>query len=304
MKKKKFLDGNGIYVIWFTFYVLLTYFAVSIFVVHIGFAAIITAAIYTVTLSLAFTPTGEKLFKLLNGVRPLYTKREKAKIMPIADDIQCDINSKTRNRFPKIEINISDSLIPNAFAIGENTIVVTKGLIESMTETQIKGILAHEYGHLIHGDTKAVVFTFIGNGVLNITAVVVQKLLRCIISVLDSVSRASGMMGTVITGIFSGTFRIVLFIFEALLFIVQFGGELILKAKYRRNELCADSFAFRMNYGEELVEALYDIELMSSGQTLTIMEQLRASHPHIAKRIGYLEHLIDNNAKQVIGQPR
>ena len=71
-----------------------------------------------------------------------------------------------------IELCISDLLIPNAFSMGERTIVVTKGRMESMTEEQSKGILVHECGHIIHGDTKTVVYTFIGNGILNITMVI------------------------------------------------------------------------------------------------------------------------------------
>ena len=40
-----------------------------------------------------------------------------------------------------IELCISDLLIPNAFSMGERTIVVTKGRMESMTEEQINSKL-------------------------------------------------------------------------------------------------------------------------------------------------------------------
>lgn len=285
--KESIWDGNSIYILWFSFYFMLTAYVISLFTFNMLKAIAITFTIYLILLSLAFTPAGEKLFKMLNGVRPLYTNREKEKILPIFHDVHSDIT--TRMQFPQtdIELCISDSLIPNAFAMGERTIVVTKGLMESMTEEQIKGILVHEYGHIFHGDTRAVVFTFIGNGILNITMVIVRKVLRMLIKVMDSF--CVGWLGTTVFGILGATLRMTLFIIEIIVYIVQEGGEIILMAKSRWNESCADYFAYYMNYGEELVSALYDFELMSNGRTLTIEEQLKASPPHTARRIGCLE---------------
>ncbi len=286
-KKKNIWDGNTIYVLWFIFYFLLTSYIISLFTLNILKALFITLAIYIILISLAFTPAGEKLFKLLNGVRPLYTNHEKEKILPIFHEVHKDLMKK--RKFPRtdIELCICDSLAPNAYAMGERTIVVTKGLMESMTEEQIKGILVHEYGHILHGDTKAVVYTFIGNGILNITMVIVRKVLQILIKAMDTF--CIGLIGTTLFGILGASLRITMFIIEVMAFIVQEGGEIILMAKRRRNELCADYYAFRMNYGEELISALYDFELMSNGRTLTIQEQLKATHPHTARRIGYLE---------------
>lgn len=286
-KKKNIWDGNTIYILWFIFYFMLTAYILSLFTFNIITSTLITLGIYAVLIPLAFTPPGEKLFKLLNGVRPLYTNHEKEKILPIFHAVHKDVTKKKKTMRKDIELCISDSLIPNAFAMGERTIVVTKGLMESMTEEQIKGILVHEYGHIIHGDTKAVVYTFIGNGILNITMVIVRKVMQVVVKVMDSF--CIGMIGTAFFGILGASLRITLFIIEAMAFVVQEAGEIILMAKSRRNELCADYFAFRMNYGEELISALYDFELMSNGRTLTIQEQLKATHPHTARRIWCLE---------------
>lgn len=286
--KKNILDGNSIYILWFTFYYILTLRGILFITIDIMYAIVLTTFIYVITISFAFSPAGEKLFKLLNGVRPLYTNKEKEKILPIAREIYLEITKKFPSQKRKIEICISDSLLPNAFAMGEKTIVVTKGLLESMTDEQIKGILAHELGHINHGDTEAVVFTFIGNGILNITEVCVHKFLTFFIKIFDAMS--IGMIGTIVCGIFGTACRIVLFLFESAVFLLQEGGEIILMAKRRRDEMYADYYAYKTNYGEELVSALYELELMTSGKTLTIMEMLKSSHPHTAKRIGNLEN--------------
>ena len=43
----------------------------------------------------------------------------------------------------------------NAFAIGRNTIAVTMGAIETFSSDELKGIIAHEFGHLSNGDTNS-----------------------------------------------------------------------------------------------------------------------------------------------------
>ena len=46
----------------------------------------------------------------------------------------------------------------NAFAAGpdptRSVIGVTRGLIESLTRDELQGVIAHEYSHIFHGDTR------------------------------------------------------------------------------------------------------------------------------------------------------
>lgn len=99
-KKKNIWDGNTIYVLWFIFYFLLTSYIISLFTLNILKALFITLAIYIILISLAFTTAGEKLFKLLNGVRPLYTNHEKEKILPIFHEVHKDLMKKENFREP------------------------------------------------------------------------------------------------------------------------------------------------------------------------------------------------------------
>lgn len=49
------------------------------------------------------------------------------------------------------------SVSPNAFATGRNpkhaAIVVTQGLVQTLNREELKGVLAHEMGHVLHRDT-------------------------------------------------------------------------------------------------------------------------------------------------------
>ena len=45
-------------------------------------------------------------------------------------------------------------MIVNAFALGRNTIVVTRGIMSALSDEEIKGVLAHEFAHIVNKDTQ------------------------------------------------------------------------------------------------------------------------------------------------------
>ncbi len=57
---------------------------------------------------------------------------------------------------------MSDDENPNAYATGRKTVCITKGLL-ALDENEIKGILAHEFGHLSHKDTNVILVIAVGN---------------------------------------------------------------------------------------------------------------------------------------------
>lgn len=58
---------------------------------------------------------------------------------------------------PKPKVYIVPQEAPNAFATGRNpenaAVAVTEGLLKTLTPEELKGVLAHELGHIIHRDT-------------------------------------------------------------------------------------------------------------------------------------------------------
>jgi len=57
---------------------------------------------------------------------------------------------------PKPQIAIADSQVPNAFATGRNqsnaTVAVTRGLLNTLDQEELEGVLAHELAHIKNRD--------------------------------------------------------------------------------------------------------------------------------------------------------
>ncbi|MCF6777809.1 zinc metalloprotease HtpX [Thiotrichales bacterium 19X7-9] len=69
----------------------------------------------------------------------------------------------SRANLPMPKVYIIDSQNPNAFATGRSpnhaSVAATTGLINILTENELKGVMAHELGHVLHRDTLTMAIT-------------------------------------------------------------------------------------------------------------------------------------------------
>lgn len=82
---------------------------------------------------------------------------------------------------PRLYILETDE--PNAFAAGwnkRNTLVgVTRGLLQSLNRQEVQAVLAHEVGHIIHGDSKLTLYVgILANVILTVTNLFSQIFIR------------------------------------------------------------------------------------------------------------------------------
>ncbi len=279
IKYIKILRANYLYVIWgiINFYIafLILGANASVFFVCLLFSFI--------SLKIALSPLGEEILRIINGVRSLETRREKDYLIPLFEEIYDEVKEEYPN-LQHIEICIMDTLTVNALALGNHTIAVTRGAIETFTEDELKGIILHEFGHIIHGDTKAMLLNMIGNGIFSIGIIIVKIFLLFFdLAMLSFHKNSHGL-----TYVFIVLIR---FILSLSLLAFTFTGSVILSINSRKNEYSADSFANEIGYGEDLINALYLLQKMSLGENMKLIEKMQSSHPHIAKRIGRLEAL-------------
>ena len=267
------LKNNWLYIIWFLFYFMMSW-------IILGATAqsfIIVFISYVVSIAIALSPMGEAILRLTNGVRKIETKKEKEYLLPIYEDVYTEAMNIFPNLRTDIELCIVDVLYINAFALGRKTVALTRGAINNLSEEELKGFIAHELGHILHGDTKALLFTVVGNGIFTILTVVLQIIVNIFTS-------RRGYWTLIIR-----------LIFQLILWYLVNLGQVILSINSRKNEYRADEFAFEIGQGENLKEALYLLQNIAMSENRKLLEKLKSSHPHIAKRIGRLENLLDGD---------
>lgn len=282
----KKLAKNYVYIIW-----IVLYFTIAWYLLGADWNSfILVFFLYGISILIALSPVGEALLRFIEKVRPIRTKEEKEYLLPIFEEVYENAKEKDEKLNDNIKLYIIDNMYVNAFAIGRKTIAVTMGAIQTFTQDELKGIIAHEFGHLSNGDTKALLLSTIGNGIFTIL-IFILKIILLITDIIFSLTKIP----------FLNIFTIIAeFIFDIGVILFSYISQILLSINSRQNELWADTFAFDIGYGEELVSSLYILQKISLPQNLSILDRLRASHPNTARRIEQLENLLDTEMEEIL----
>jgi len=236
--------------------------------------------IYTISLAVALSPFGEFVFRQINNVRELYTIEEKEYLMPIFEEVYQEVEKNNPKASANIGMYICDEMTINAYAISRHTVAVTQGAVETLSKEELKGLLAHEFGHIIHGDTKMIMLITIGSGIFSI----VMLICKAVMVFLDYLAKMfdSSKTSTFALNLFKVIVNIVMIVFT---FVIQTG----LAINSRTHEFNADMFAHEIGFGSELISAFYIMQKTALRGKESIANKIKATHPHIARRIGALE---------------
>ena len=186
----------------------------------------------------------------------------------------------------KVSVRVIPEQTINAYCLGLRTIAVTQGAL-GLDRRTLQALLAHEFGHLIHGDSVffrvlmvqalgLAAWLFFWQGVL--LAVLV---LLFFLGLLCSVFRLGYVSCTLFRGLTGLVQTLGLILRHALLsatgLLICFLG--------RRSELRADAYAAHLGYAEPLCRFL---ERFSQPAPQTFMEILHGTHPDPGQRIQVL----------------
>lgn len=248
----------------------------------------------------AISPLNESIGRTSLGCRPATTE-ERRKILgawnSVINAIGQSLDDKTRKRFEKVNLFVSDENSPNAFALGRNTVCVTKGLLKLSSPGDIAGVLAHEAGHLHFGDSQRLAMTLTANHlgvasyrILNLASRIFEGLTKAVAQTGAVFARSSGgafvsIMGVLlwITAIVTNT------VLRAIAFIFKIAIDIGIHAVGRNEEFRADEFARNIGYGQQLAKFLRQIEVMDTAPQ-NIWQVLYKTHPPTAERIDRLTY--------------
>ncbi len=222
----------------------------------------------------------ECILRKCENVRRVATKTEKERLYSLFQEVYQKALSENSLIGKDVRLYIVDSMEINAFVIGRNTLAITRGALKMLNDDELKGIMAHEFGHLSNFDG---VITILINfcTIIYLCAFVITSF---ILSYLQSVLNGKwlGLIGE-LCGIINTLIKLpVIIIYHAFLLIISGGSR---KSEYR-----ADYYACKLGYQEQLKSALYKLYNMQiSDKKRTLIENLERNHPILAYRIERLE---------------
>lgn len=266
-----------------------TFFASIFFEVlyeNIIISYLLGIALYIMILFISLSPIGEGILRMQNSCKEITRKEYIARLEPIFNDVYAKAKEKNPELPNDIKFYMCEEDYPNAFATGRRTICITSGLLR-YPDKCIKAILAHEFGHLAHKDTDAILIVYIGNLLVTVLFVIYRVVANLIIGflsfVMAFVSEDLGMtIVTVLTRIFID------FLLVVAMQIWTKLGTLICLHSARKNEKLADEYAFRMGHGVALCQFL---DNAGSAKTKGLWATLNSTHPDNNARIAYLQEL-------------
>lgn len=197
------------------------------------------------------------------------------------------------------EVWIYNSPDPNAFATGPSKnnamVAVSTGLLQNLNEQEVKGVLAHEMGHVFNGDMFS---TTILAGLMNTFVYYISNFVSQMIAQ-PSQDREEGSAGNPI---------LAMVVYFFLQIVLSFLAMIVIGWHSRRREFAADAFSAKVYGKDSMIGALRGIDrwvnraqfeyasqdalatMKIAGQSSGFMH-LFATHPPIEERIAALERL-------------
>jgi len=208
-----------------------------------------------------------------------------------------DIAQRLHIKMP--EVWVYESPDPNAFATGPSKnnamVAVSTGLLQNLKEQEVKGVLAHEMGHVFNGDmfTTTVLAGLMNTFVYYISHFVYQILAQ------PSQDREEGSAGNPLLAM-------VVFIFLQVILTIL--ASVVINWHSRHREYAADAFSAKVYGKSSMISALRGIDrwVKSTEQEYATQDALAtmkiagrssglwhlfATHPPIEDRIAALERL-------------
>ena len=291
-------------------YVLLTILAFLIVLVASGLRIsplvqwVVIAGWVVMCFGSAYVRAGLELFLHSRFRRPILAEEER--LQPALQELLERAVTKRR-----VRVWIDETRELNAVATGHHTIAISRNLLDVLTPGELRGVLAHELGHLLSGDTIAaaafvmagwlpqVVFwvyragaAFVRNVFLTASSV---KTSRGAVRV-TRVNLLGGAVVLLIAGYLLNRIHLLNAVIPVILFVLLFtvlnrvfrffALMLSRQAEYRQ-----DAFAFRLGYGEGLRKVLEKLAAGSEPVVNRYFIVMHSTHPVVYNRIRRLEKM-------------
>ena len=236
-----------------------------------------TPLMIIVLILLSMTNIIEVIYRRIEDVRHVATVKEKEYLLPIYNEVYNKFKTQYSNLSYDIKLYIEDTMRIESFALGKKTIVLSRGIIETMSEEELRGVIAHEFAHiaLYHSQVQMIITAILGISIW--ICIMLEKFFFRLLSTMKT--------DNIIAVILKVFYMIFAFVINTIMFI----ANMIIIPNYRNSEYKADRTALKLGFGVQIKEALYKIYDMEITDKKELLKRVYSSHPRTAYRIEKIE---------------
>lgn len=255
---------------------------------HPVIAYLIGFVVYIASISVAISPIGEFILRIKSNCKEITRKDYLDRLNPIFEEVYQKAKKENNSLYDDIKFFISDDEEPNAFATGRKTICITEGLLQYSDE-EIKAVIGHEFGHLAHKDTDAILVVEVGNIIVTVIFFAFRLLIKLVTFIFHLIfSIVSDDFADIFVSALSRIFIDIVLV--TVMNIWRKIGILICLHSSRKNEFLADEYCCLLGYGHSLCEVLDNLDGKNRHKT-TLWATLNSTHPNTNDRIAHMQNL-------------
>ncbi len=232
---------------------------------------------------ISLSPLGETFWRMRNNIQKQPTGAEESRRWSMALDVFEEVKARavraSKSVSGKVQLYYSPTQDVNAYALGHRTVILTRGILFADPE-YLKGVLAHEFGHIAHGDSDLKLGINVSNSILTIFMTFVSIFANFIIGILAGTDNDMGYLLYTVCRIVINVIIMGIFKLWTLL------GVLLLNMSSRKEEFLADGFAKELGYAEQLAQFLNAID--GSGYRTNKFDLMFQTHPDTVDRLASL----------------
>ncbi len=262
--------------------------AETIGIYEIWLGSLVGVGLYFLSVFITLSPVGEWILRCQQKCRRINDPELINRLEPLFNEVYMRAKEATPHLNDNIELFISKEKHANAFATGRSTVCITEGML-TLSDEEIMGALAHEFGHLAHKDTDALLMVAVGNMIVTAIYLIINFVVWIFSLIVAFIAGCFTKKGW---GAVVAVFLKRIFIDSMLalgMWLWTKLGVLICNASSRGNEYLADEYAYNLGFGDELVAVLG--KLGGKG-TRGLWAALHSSHPKTEKRIERLRSYV------------
>lgn len=211
---------------------------------HLALAEISLAMVITVAL-LAMSPIGEFILRIPLAIRKP-TQRESSRLDPLLYEVTKAISLKMGKQISYVYYMTDKKKLSSA-ALGRKTIILSRGLLNTASDEELKAVIAHELSHLYYRDSMVLAMALGANLCSSTIRICLEPISTVLINLGYRARRTSFI------------YLILGFIGRLLGYVLKGMGlvsRLALESRNRRRTFHADGFSKRLGFLQPMLSYL------------------------------------------------